>query len=334
MKPILTRRFMMGAAIAFGLLGGNAGALQAQETTPISFRLDWSIYGSHAPFYLALQEGLYKEAGLDVTIGEGQGSATVVQLIAQGADPIGFVDFGTMAQGVEKGMPVIAVARVLSNVMCVISPKDAPINSPAELAGKVVAYGPAESTGLVFPALLASENVDPDSISVINPATAAKNTLLLQGRADAIPANYNVQVAQLEAAGMPVHYFPMSDYGIEQMNNGLVANTDFLADNPEAVVAFVAATAKGFEMAQADPEAAVDALIAALPEQDRNRDILLHQLKLTFPSLTTEATEGKPFGWMEASDWEATQDVMFKYVGLPRELPVETFYTNEFVGER
>jgi NitT/TauT family transport system substrate-binding protein len=59
---------------------------------------------------------------------------------------------------------------------------------------------------------------------------------------------------------------------------------------------------------------------------------LLRQLELTLPLLTTEATEGKPFGWMAASDWEKTQDIMVKYTGMPRAIPVEQFYTNDFVG--
>ncbi len=330
----ITRRAFCASAVALGLMAGGAGSVNSQELTPISFRLDWSIYGSHAPFYLAVKEGFYKEAGLDVKIGEGQGSATVSQLIAQGNDQLGFVDFGTMARGVEQGMPVKAVARVLSNVMCVISHADAPIDNPTELAGKIVAFGPAESTGLVFPGLLAYSKVDPASVSIINPATGAKNALFLQRRADAIPANVNVQIAQLEAAGAKVHYFLMSDYGIRQMNNGIVANTDFMARNPEAVTGFIAATAKAFEMARQKPEAAIDALIEALPEQGRNRQVLQRQLELTFPLLGTEATEGKPFGWMAASDWEETQNMLIQYAGMPRAIPVEDFYTNDFIGKQ
>lgn len=329
----ISRRTFFASAVALGFLSG-AGTAYSQDLTKINFRLDWSIYGSHAPFYLAVKEGFYKEAGLDVSIGEGQGSATVAQLIAQGNDQLGFVDFGTMARGVEQGMPVKAVARVLANVMCVISHEDAPINNPTELSGKIVAYGPAESTGLVFPGLLGHAKVDPATVSIINPATGAKNALFLQRRADAIPANVNVQIAQLEAAGAKVHFFLMSDYGIEQMNNGIVANSAFIESNPDAVKGFVAATAKAFEMAAADPAAAIDALIEALPEQGRNRDVLLRQLELTLPLLTTEATKDKPFGWMEDSDWEKTQDVLVTYAGMPRAIPVGEFYTNAFIGDQ
>lgn len=330
----IRRRTILAAAMALGLSGFITPATFAQEATPISFRLDWSIYGTHAPFYLAMQKGLYKDAGLDVTIGEGAGSATVSKLVAQGDDQIGFIDFGTMARGVEKGMPIKAVARVVSGVMCLISDADNPIKSPKDLSGKVVAFGPAESTGLVFPALLASQDVDPTTISIINPASGAKSALFLQGRADAIPGNFNVQVAQLEAKGKKVTYFPLSDYGIFQMNNGIVASTDFIKEHPDAVRSFVAATAKAFEMAEADPASAIDALIEVLPEQERNRDVLLRQLELTFPSLTTSTTTDMPFGMMTEEDWNETQKILVNYAGMPKAAKLEDLYTNEFISKK
>lgn len=318
-------------AVLIGL--SNVPATQAEETTPISFRLDWSIYGSHAPFYLAQQNGLYEDAGLKVDIGEGQGSATVAKLIAQGDDQIGFVDFGTMARAVEQGMPLKAVARVISDVMCIISYADAPIKSPKGLAGKSIAFSPAESTGQVFPALLASQDVDPKAVTVVAPAVGAKNAMLLQKRVQAIPGNYNVQVAQLEAKGAKVTYFPLSDYGIHQMNNGLVTNESFIEEHPQQLRAFIAATRQAWTMAEKDPEAAIDALIKAVPQQARNRDQLLRQLTLTFQSLTTANTEDKPFGWMSDKDWQATQQILTEYGGMPRSLPVSNFYTNKFLSE-
>ena len=189
------------AAFGFSTLLLGTG-VQAQ--TQISFRLDWSLYGVHAPFFLAKEKGYFEDAGLEVTIHEGQGSATVMQLVAQGRDQIGLIDYSTMLYGVAEGLPIVAVGSVVSDMIGVVSPADAPIKSPKELVGKVIAYAPSESSGIALAALLAKEGVDPKQISVLNPAVGAKNALFLQGRADAIPANVNVQPAQLEAQGAKV----------------------------------------------------------------------------------------------------------------------------------
>jgi NitT/TauT family transport system substrate-binding protein len=327
----MTRRRFCASALGVSLVAG-AGAAQSEELTPVSFRLDWTVYGIHAPFFLALKEGLYKEGGLDVSIGEGQGSGTVVQLIGHGNDQLGFVDFAAMVSAVVQGIPVKAVARIVSNINIVISHEDNPIKNPSELVGKIVAFSPTESTGVMFRAMLAANDIDPTALSILSPAVGAKSALFLQGRIDAMPGGITAQVSQLEAAGAKVEYFMMSDYGIEVMAGGIVANNDFLTKNPDAVRSFIGATTKAFDMAKKNPARAIDALIAVRPEQARNRGELLSQLELALPFLTTEATKDKPFGWMAASDWAKTQDIMAEYRDLPKTIAVDNYYTNDFIA--
>jgi NitT/TauT family transport system substrate-binding protein len=306
----------------------------AQAQTDISFRLDWSLYGVHAPFFLAQQKGYFEEAGLVVSIEEGSGSATVMQLVAQGGDQMALIDYSTMLYGVAEGLPIIAVARVVSDMVGVLSPADAPINSPQELVGKIIAYAPSESSGIALTALLELNNVDRNEISVLNPAMGAKNALFLQGRIDAMPGNVNVQPPQLEAQGAKVHSFKFSDFGLSMMAQGLVANEAFAEANPEAVRGFVAATIKALKDTRDDPAAAVDALIEANPEQERNRVVLLQQLELSLVGLQTANTADKPLGYMDPRDWESMQDVLVTHGGLANPTPVEEIYTNEFLPEQ
>ncbi|TWS95687.1 ABC transporter substrate-binding protein [Reyranella sp. CPCC 100927] len=303
----------------------------ARAATAISFRLDWAIYGSHAPFFLALEDKLFEKAGLDVSIGEGQGSATVAKIVGQGNDPIGFIDFTSTIRAVEQGIPLMAIGRVISNVMCVISHADAAVKSPKELEGKVVAYAPSESTGQMMPALLQRSSVNAANVNVLNPATGAKNAVFLRRRADAIPANVNVQIAQLEEQGAKLSYFLFSDFGVEMMNNGIVANANWLQQNHDAAKAFVRVSIEAFKAAKADPDKAVDLLIKRLPHQARNKSVLRRQLDLTFPSLETHATKGKPLGVMVDEDWRGTQELLVKYGGLAKSVDTSKLYTNQFV---
>jgi NitT/TauT family transport system substrate-binding protein len=328
MKEISRRTVALGAG-AFAL--SAPFVRQAKASTPISFRLDWAIYGSHAPFYLALGEKMFEKAGLDVSIGQGQGSATVAKIVGHGDDPIGFIDFTSTIRAVEQGIPLIAIGRVISNVMCVISHADAPIRTPKELEGKVVAYAPSESTGQMLAALLQRSHVDPSKVNVLNPATGAKNAVFLQKRADAIPANVNVQVAQLEGQGAKLYYFLFSDFGVEMMNNGIVANTTWLQQNRDAAKAFVRTSMDAFSAAKKDPDKAIDLLIKQVPEQARNRSVLRRQLDLTFPSLETRATKGKPLGFMAEEDWRQTQDLLLKYGGLPKAVELSKLFTNQLL---
>lgn len=302
----------------------------ARAATPISFRLDWTIYGTHAPFFLALEQKMFDKAGLTVTIGEGQGSGTVVQLVGRNNDQIGFIDFASMIRAVDQGVPVVAIQRVISSAMCVISHADAPVKSPKELEGKVIAFGASESTGQMIPPLMAKAGADIKKVSILNPAVGAKSALFLQRRADAIPANVNVQVAELEAHGAKLHYFLYSDFGVELLSQGLVANTSWLQANGKAARAFVRVSRDAHAAALSDPGKAVDLLIKRLPDQARNKAVLTRQLELSKSLYSTSATKGKPFGYMAEEDWKTTQDTLVQYGGLAKATPLDKLYSNAY----
>ncbi|MEE9402415.1 MAG: ABC transporter substrate-binding protein [Desulfobacteria bacterium] len=301
----------------------------------IGFLLDWTIYGTHAPFFLALERGYYDAEGIDVTITEGQGSATVVQIVAEGRrNPIGYVDFGTMAKGVVQGIPVKAIFGISQgSPMCIISHGDNPIKTPKELEGKVIAMAPAESTAVIFPAMLAVAGVDIKKINILNPAVGAKLALFLQNRADAITGYVQVQGAQLEGRGANPYWFKYADFGANTMSNGIVASTRFVSENKDLVKRFLRAMAKGWADARKNPEAAVEAIFKTFSQYSDQKKVLVRQLELTFPLLETPNTKGKPLGWMSKKDWEQTQEILAKYSGLKKEIPVEEYFTNEYIPE-
>src|SRR5947207_477823 len=105
---ITTRVLAFIAAVAaFGV------PARAQAPEPFQFRLNWTLYGEHAPFFVARDKGFYKEEGLEVEILEGSGSTTVAQLVSNQTNPVAYVDAATMMRGVGAGMPIKAVGVTL-----------------------------------------------------------------------------------------------------------------------------------------------------------------------------------------------------------------------------
>ena len=88
---------------------------EEEALVPIEFRLNWTLYGEHAPFYLGVENGFYEEEGLDVSILEGSGSSTTTKLIGNGNNVIGYADSATMMNGVSAGVPVKAVAVIFQS---------------------------------------------------------------------------------------------------------------------------------------------------------------------------------------------------------------------------
>src|SRR5215217_6853588 len=56
----------------------------AEAQTAVTFSLDFRALGRHAAWYVALDKGYYKQAGLDVTIIPSQGTAQAIQSVESG----------------------------------------------------------------------------------------------------------------------------------------------------------------------------------------------------------------------------------------------------------
>ena len=84
-QSVIARALVVVAALRL-MLATGAGA-QAPELEKFPFRLNWTLYGEHAPFFVARDKGFYAQEGLDVEIQEGSGSTTVAQLVANATSP-------------------------------------------------------------------------------------------------------------------------------------------------------------------------------------------------------------------------------------------------------
>src|SRR4051812_26839677 len=78
------------AILAVTLSAVSALAQTARPLEKITFLLDFTAYGKHAPFFVALDKGFWKDAGFDASIIKGEGSATTISSYAAGTVDFAF----------------------------------------------------------------------------------------------------------------------------------------------------------------------------------------------------------------------------------------------------
>ncbi|MEQ8699346.1 MAG: ABC transporter substrate-binding protein, partial [Bauldia litoralis] len=107
------------------------------QSTKVIMHLDYLVNGYHAPLYIAHAKGWYREAGLDVTIRPGKGSADSIKSVGTGQAQFGVPDFGASVKAMANGIPITAVAAYLQRVPAgVISFADKAVRKPKDLEGK------------------------------------------------------------------------------------------------------------------------------------------------------------------------------------------------------
>src|SRR4029079_19518687 len=107
--PIMRIRLPLAFAAVLIVLAAFAAEARAQSA--VTFSLDFRALGRHAAWYVALEKGYYKQAGLDVTIVPSQGTAQAIQSVESKAAQFAFSDVaGLVAARANSG----ATAKMVS----------------------------------------------------------------------------------------------------------------------------------------------------------------------------------------------------------------------------
>jgi NitT/TauT family transport system substrate-binding protein len=167
--------------------GGQAFAQAKLEKFP--FRLNWTLYGEHAPFFVARDKGFYAQEGLEVEIQEGSGSTTVSQLVASNNSPVAYVDAATMMRGVSNGMPIRAIGVTLQqSPMAFIYRADAARPTKiSEIKGSRIAMTAGDASLAIFTAFMGKLGMKVEDVQVITVANPqGKEQAVLNKQADAL----------------------------------------------------------------------------------------------------------------------------------------------------
>ena len=315
---------LVAVLLAVPMLFADAVA-QPKPKISATLRIDWIPGSHHIGPLLAVERGYYAEEGLDLAVKPGKGSGATVQAVAAGSDLFGFADAGVMAIAASKGAPLIMVANTTPrgpNGAITLGPK---LTSPKELEGKTLGMVPGEASQAAVSALMAKYQIPPTAYRVISVEAASKVPALLTAKVDVIPGFRFGDFLRAYAQNKNTKITLFSDWGLNILGNGYFVTTGTLAEKPEMVKSFLRATMRGWKEAMADPKAGVASLMKAYPET--NREFAELGLPMVFEHMQSEATKGKPLGWMADEDWRVTLEVM-KGAGLEGTSPPGKFYRN------
>ena len=312
------------AVAAFGL------SLGAQADDQVTLRLNWILYGFHTPFHLGVERGFYKDEGIDLTIGDGQGSGRTVQVVAAGGDTFGVSDAGSVIAGAAKGAPIRSVMAVTNSSPYAVGVRgDLGAKSAKDLAGMTIAATPGEAGVQLWPAVLAANGMAPDATKFLMVDGPGKMVAVLEKRTEAVMAGLDNQCLIIPARGMDLTCLKYADMGANTVGLTVHTRNDLIESNPDLVRRFVRASVKAFDAAMADPDASIAAGMKVKP--DAEKDLWRKQLDVGISLMKTPATKGLPTGTFAESDWQDTLDLMKKYQGLETDKPVTAFFTNEFL---
>jgi NitT/TauT family transport system substrate-binding protein len=293
--------FLRSAIAAAGLLA----AVTAHAATDMPFALDWKFEGPSAPFFMAIDEGFFEEAGLNVEITAGSGSLDAIPKVATGAFPIGFADINSLVRFLDQnpGAPVTAVMMVYDKPpFAIVGRKSLGVSEPADLEGRVLGAPPPDGAWAQFPIFAAETGIDVDAITVEPVGFPTREPMLAEGNVAAVTGFSFSSFLNLVRLGVPeddISTILMADHGVDLYGNAIIVNTEFAEANPDAVKGFLAAAAKGWVAAIGDPESATKSLMERNPAADAELEQRRLQLAID-ANVVTDYTTANGMGGIDS----------------------------------
>jgi NitT/TauT family transport system substrate-binding protein len=266
-------RLLLILAVSLCVLPAHAG-------TPITLVLNWVPGADHAPFFFALRQGWYAQAGIDLTIDSVAGSPEAIKRAARDAGTVAVADFVAYLRTRSSTPGTTAIIALQPrSPYAVYFPASSGIARVQDLAGKRIAVQPQDPMRRLWGPLARRNGAAAEPASWVDRSNAAKPDALAAGEADAAfnPFLHNhLNYAAVLGADMRVLWW--HEVGFSAYGHVLVAGDALTRGSPELVRRLVAVAQRAWAQCLAQAAPCIEALLAEHPQLNSAREQALWEL--------------------------------------------------------
>jgi len=280
------------------------------ELQPVTLQLKWTHAFQFAGYYMAKQNGYYRDAGLDVEIRPGGPNVDVIGQVLSGQADFG-VATSDLLLNYAAGEPIKVLGVIYQHSPVVLLMRgDKPSSTMQDLIGKTIMI---EDHAADLFAMFKRVGVPLDQLNCMDHTGYIDD--LLTSEAHAIFAYMGNEPYLLDQMGM--NYFILSprSYGIDFYGDNFFTTQAMLEEDEAAVKGFREASIRGWQDAIENPEAAVDLILEKYPTK-MSREHLLYEARITQDLMTQLVIPG----YMLPGRWEHIANTYME-VGMLEEMP-------------
>ena len=319
------RLFASGLCFAWLLLAGVVGDVgraqaQAPKLTDITFSLDFIVLGRHAPFFVAIEKGFFREEGLNVNIISAKGTAHGIQNVESGLAQIGFIDVASLVVARAEGSTVKVASVIYQKApFCFFSlDPGANVTKLKDFEGLRVGSNTGSYISNIARAMMRKEGLDPSKLSVESIEPSARIAMLATRKIPAIDFFIITKPAMERAVkDAKVVTFLFADHGLDLYSNGIGAKELFLKENPEVMKAFVRAALRGYQYAFKHPAEAAE--LIQKHAKALNNEITVDELKIVEELTVTPEVKQSGIGSFTTARMQSSVAWMVENGGFPKE---------------
>ncbi|MGQ9614745.1 ABC transporter substrate-binding protein [Chloroflexus sp.] len=299
--------------------------------TTVRVGLDWTPNTNHTGLYVAQAQGYYKDQGLQVEILGAQEGGTVEQLVAAGRLDFGISYQEGVTQARVEGVPIVSIAAIIQhNTSGFASRVEEGITSSRDFIGKKYgAFGsPIEEA--VIRGLLECAGVGDrfDQVQFVDIGSSDFFVATERDEVDFVWIFKGWTGIEAEVRSVPLNIVMMNDVQCipDYYTPVIITSEKMIAEQPDLVRRFLAATSTGYRFAIDRPAEAAEILLQVAPELDaelvrRSQQYLATQYQADAPRWGEQKLEV----WRAYAQWMAERNL------IARMIEPEKAFTNEFL---
>ncbi len=308
------------------LMACSSSGVQNEAANKIRLPMGYIPNIQYAPFYVAIEKGYFKDAGIQIEF-DYSFETDGVSLVGAGELPFAVVSGEQVLLARSQGVPVTYVTAWYQKFpVSVIAATTLNIKEPADLRGQTIGVpGLFGANYIGVQALLFSAGLKPSDVTF---ETIGFNQVaaFASGQNDVVVVYTANEPIQLRAQGFDLTELRVADYA-QLASNGLLASEKVIADDPKLVRAFVGAFIKGLEDTIAHPDEAMTISAKYIPDFESLDANVQKQVLAT----SIEMWKAERLGYSDPQAWENMQNVLFDMGLIKEKMDLSKAFTNEFI---
>lgn len=334
-KKLVSLLLCVALVFSFAACSKSEGKTDEKELKKVTVSLDWTPNTNHTGLYVALENGYYKDAGLDVSIVQPpEDDAIAACSSGQVEFAVGYQDLLAAGFVSDTPMQVTAVAAILQhNSSCIISKKGEGMDKPKGLEGKEFLTWESPIELAMMENVVTNDGGDWSKVKLIPNTVTDEAQDVNANPSHAIWVYYGWGVMNAKVNKIDVDSFFFKDINpvFDYYSPVLVANNDLINNDPETVKAFLSATKKGYEFAIDNPEEAAQILINGDDTGSLvgSEELVIESQKYMANEYIAEAEK---WGYIDAARWNAFYQWLNDEKLVEKDLELNSYFTNDYLA--
>lgn len=260
-------------AVAVALMMLTATPARAQER--FVFMPQWTAQAQFAGYYVALEKGFYKEAGIDVDIVHPSATQSTLSRVENDEIHATTLQLTQAMKMIDSGIPLVNILQTsMNNALTIVSRrgKDPLTQKGARVANWCTDFGD------MAVCMSAHEHLDYEWVKY-----ASNMNLFIKGAIDAAVAMSYNELYQLVQTGLPLtesNIYRLCDHEYNVQEDGVYMRRDQYEQHKEQAVKFAQASRKGWEWAAEHPDETLEIVMSYVRDNHIATNRTLQKLML------------------------------------------------------